>query len=86
MSALVIHREVKLELGVEEIAAAFASLDSTSQAAFFNEVGKISETWPGAGFDTQAHLITKSIFLGREGTQVLRSLSDHFAATDRVAA
>jgi hypothetical protein len=85
VSAITFHREVKVELGVEEIAAAFASLDSTSQAAFFNEVGKIAEAWPCAGFDTQAHLITKSIFLGREGTQVLRSLSGHFAATDRVA-
>ena len=86
MSALVIHREVRVEIGVEELAAAFAGLDSTNQAAFFNEVGKLAATWPCGSFDTQAHLITKSIFLGHEGTQVLRSLSEHFAATDRVAA
>jgi hypothetical protein len=83
MSALVIHREVRIELGVDEMACAFAALDHSSQAAFFCEVGRLAGQLLG-GWEQQAALIVNSMHLGNEGATVLRALGEHFAATERV--
>jgi len=86
MSALVIRRDVKIELGIEEIAAAFAELDGTNQAAFFCEVGKLAASWRCGSFELQAELIANSLCLGNEGAAVLRSPSEHFMASERAPA
>jgi hypothetical protein len=63
------------DLTPEELAACFAEMWAEEQGAFFNEVGKITATWPGTGMCGQA--LAVACHLDDAGRHVIGRLADH---------
>ncbi len=68
---------------VKAIAAAHASLTDDEQAQFFEEVGRIMETWPTGKMDTQTYYIGKHMAtcacIGEAGRRFLQSAYETMA-------
>lgn len=76
MSAPLVSRVVSFDNATpEELAKLFCAMCGDEQAVFFNMVGTIAATWPGAGFDLQALDIGKH--LDTAGRSVVQSLYEH---------
>lgn len=59
----------------EELAILFCDMCGDEQAAFFDAVGAIAATWPGAGMCAQAYDIAKHLSI--QGRSVIERLADH---------
>jgi hypothetical protein len=64
-----------VDLSPDELAAVFAGWGAGKQAAFFDSVGRIAETWPGAGMCMQALHIAAG--LTPTGRYVIERIADH---------
>lgn len=63
------------DLTPQEMAEIFCNMFADQQAVFFNTVGAISRTWPGAGMCQQAYGIVRH--LDDLGLYVVQRIADH---------
>ena len=57
-----------------ELAAVFCAMYSDEQAAFFSEIGRITASWPGAGWCQQCCGISEN--LDKRATEVIAKLAE----------
>lgn len=63
-----------VDLTPEELAAAFLELDGFEQAAFFNSMKAITDTWAGAGWCQQC--CDMSVYLDASGKETIAKLAE----------
>lgn len=63
------------DLTPSELALLFAELGSDEQAAFFDEVGRLSDEWPGLGWCGQCSYIADTLTL--RALRVIETLNGH---------
>lgn len=81
MTAAVTRTVTIDDLTPQEVAQLFCGFFDCGQAAFFNEVARISATWPGAGWCSQAFAIADNSALTVEARRVIEQLAEHLSPT-----
>lgn len=74
---MTVTRTQDIVLTPAELADLFCAMTGHDQAAFLEQVHRISSTWPGAGWEYQAECIAENLSPG--GHEIVVALS-HFAS------
>ena len=73
-----LHKPYTVQIATpEDIAEAFAGLDSEQQAKFFNHVDKVATNWGNSGWPMQLQYITDEDGLTLAGRRVMQMIGEY---------